>query len=102
MKGVTKLFVLFLLLSNVCLNQVRVAGLQNLVKIMSLYYQFMEEYMGRALFAVSKTKFQREGAVTFGIMVFVFCDCFYCLIPSPSPPPKSSECIWGGLIFGFP
>ncbi len=32
--------------------QVRVAALQNLVKIMSLYYQYMETYMGPALFAV--------------------------------------------------
>lgn len=30
----------------------RVAALQNLVKIMSLYYQYMETYMGPALFAV--------------------------------------------------
>ena len=29
------------------------AALQNLVKIMSLYYQYMESYMGPALFAVS-------------------------------------------------
>ena len=34
-------------------TQVRVAALQCLVKIMSLYYQFMEHYMGPALFAVS-------------------------------------------------
>ena len=33
--------------------QVQVAALQNLVKIMSLYYQYMESYMGPALFAVS-------------------------------------------------
>ena len=32
---------------------IRVAALQCLVKIMSLYYQFMESYMGPALFAVS-------------------------------------------------
>lgn len=37
----------------VCVFQVRVAALQNLVKIMSLYYQYMETYMGPALFAVS-------------------------------------------------
>lgn len=36
-----------------CVFQVRVAALQNLVKIMSLYYQYMETYMGPALFAVS-------------------------------------------------
>ena len=34
-------------------SQVRVAALQCLVKIMSLYYQFMEHYMGPALFAVN-------------------------------------------------
>ena len=33
-------------------ESVRVAALQNLVKIMSLYYQYMEAYMGPALFAV--------------------------------------------------
>ena len=33
--------------------QIRVAALQNLVRIMSLYYQHMESYMGPALFAVS-------------------------------------------------
>jgi importin subunit beta-1 len=34
-------------------TQVRVAALQCLVKIMSLYYQYMETYMGQALFPVS-------------------------------------------------
>ena len=34
--------------------QVRVAALQCLVKIMSLYYLYMEHYMGPALFAVSR------------------------------------------------
>lgn len=38
------------------LFQVRVAALQNLVKIMSLYYQYMETYMGPALFAVRRHK----------------------------------------------
>jgi len=33
--------------------KVTVAALQNMVKIMSLYYQHMEMYMGPALFAVS-------------------------------------------------
>ena len=33
--------------------QVKVAALQCLVKIMSLYYQFMESYMGPALFAIT-------------------------------------------------
>lgn len=32
---------------------IRVAALQCLVKIMSLYYHYMEHYMGPALFAVS-------------------------------------------------
>lgn len=32
---------------------VRVAALQCLVKIMSLYYQYMEPYMGQALFPVN-------------------------------------------------
>lgn len=34
-------------------TQVRVAALQCLVKIMTLYYIYMEHYMGPALFAVS-------------------------------------------------
>ncbi|KAJ8019665.1 Importin subunit beta-1 [Holothuria leucospilota] len=34
-------------------NQVKVAALQCLVKIVSLYYQYMEPYMGPALFAIS-------------------------------------------------
>lgn len=38
-------------------SQVRVAALQCLVKIMSLYYQYMEHYMGPALFAVSRPSF---------------------------------------------
>ena len=33
--------------------QVKVAALQCLVKIMSLYYQYMEAYMGQALFAIT-------------------------------------------------
>lgn len=37
-------------------TQVRVAALQCLVKIMSLYYVHMEDYMGSALFAVSNPK----------------------------------------------
>lgn len=32
------------------------AALQNLVKIMSLYYQYMETYMGPALFAVRRRR----------------------------------------------
>lgn len=34
------------------ITQIRVAGLQCLVKIMSLYYQYMEPYMPQALFPV--------------------------------------------------
>lgn len=34
-------------------TQIRVAALQCLVKIMSLYYQYMEPYMAQALFPVS-------------------------------------------------
>lgn len=34
-------------------TQIRVAALQCLVKIMTLYYQFMEPYMAQALFPVS-------------------------------------------------
>ena len=33
--------------------QVKVAALQCLVKIVSLYYQFMESYVGPALFAIT-------------------------------------------------
>ena len=33
--------------------RVKVAALQALVKIMSLYYQYMESYMGPALFAIT-------------------------------------------------
>lgn len=39
-------------------TKVRVAALQCLVKIMSLYYQYMEHYMGPALFAV-RLRFSR-------------------------------------------
>ncbi|XP_076054575.1 importin subunit beta Fs(2)Ket isoform X2 [Oratosquilla oratoria] len=34
-------------------TQIKVAALQCLVKIMSLYYQYMEHYMGAALFAIT-------------------------------------------------
>ena len=33
--------------------KVKVAALQCLVRIMSLYYQYMETYMGPALFAIT-------------------------------------------------
>jgi importin subunit beta-1 len=34
-------------------DQIKVSALQNLVKIMNLYYEFMEAYMGPALFAIT-------------------------------------------------
>ena len=40
--------------------QVKVAALQCLVKIMSLYYQFMEAYMGPALFAITLEAMKSE------------------------------------------
>jgi len=40
--------------------QVKVAALQCLVKIMSLYYQFMEAYMGQALFAITLEAMKSE------------------------------------------
>ena len=47
---------------------VQIAALQNLVKIMGLYYHFMEAYMGPALFAVSSIPviIRREGLVDLG------------------------------------
>ena len=48
-------------------SHVSVAALQCLVKIMSLYYQYMEHYMGPALFAVSPRAIPRS-------------------LPRPSPP----------------
>jgi len=40
--------------------QVKVAALQCLVKIMSLYYQYMEAYMGQALFAITLEAMKTE------------------------------------------
>ena len=40
--------------------KVRVAALQCLVKIMSLYYQYMEAYMGPALFAITLDAMKSE------------------------------------------
>lgn len=34
--------------------KIQVAALQNLVKILTLYYDYMEYYMGPALFAVKR------------------------------------------------
>ena len=34
-------------------DQIKVSALQNLVKIMNLYYEFMEAYMSQALFAIT-------------------------------------------------
>lgn len=39
--------------------KIQVAALQNLVKILSLYYDYMEYYMGPALFAVSQSSSSR-------------------------------------------
>ncbi|XP_057376341.1 importin subunit beta-1-like [Daphnia carinata] len=41
-------------------TKVRVAALQCLVKIMSLYYQYMEHYMGPALFAITLEAMRSE------------------------------------------
>ncbi|CAH0389883.1 unnamed protein product [Bemisia tabaci] len=41
-------------------TQVRVAALQCLVKIMSLYYQYMEPYMGQALFPITLEAMKSE------------------------------------------
>lgn len=41
-------------------NSVQVAALQNLVRIMSLYYQYMESYMGPALFAITLEAMKSE------------------------------------------
>jgi len=40
--------------------QVKVAAMQCLVKIMSLYYQYMEAYMGQALFAITLEAMKSE------------------------------------------
>jgi len=40
--------------------QVKVAAMQCLVKIMSLYYQYMEAYMGQALFAITLEAMKNE------------------------------------------
>ena len=34
-------------------DQIKVSALQNLVRIMNLYYEYMENYMGQALFAIT-------------------------------------------------
>ena len=38
-------------------SKIQVAALQNLVKILTLYYDYMEYYMGPALFAVRRISF---------------------------------------------
>lgn len=40
--------------------KIQVAALQNLVKILSLYYDYMEYYMGPALFAVCQSSSSRR------------------------------------------
>lgn len=56
-------------------TQVRVAALQCLVKIMSLYYHYMEPYMGQALFPVSKMNNDQRNFVWNNH--FVFCAFFF-------------------------
>ena len=51
-------------------SRVRVAALQCLVKIMSLYYVYMEHYMGPALFAVS-THHMHHIVKMFHIIMFI-------------------------------
>ena len=46
-------------------TQIRVAALQCLVRIMSLYYQYMEFYMGPALFAVSYAYTDRSSSLIY-------------------------------------
>jgi importin subunit beta-1 len=46
--------------------KIQVAALQNLVKILTLYYDYMEYYMGPALFAVR----------IFSIILFYYCLLF--------------------------
>ena len=58
-----------------CNNEdIQVAALQNLVKIMSLYYVHMEAYMGPAIFAVSVLRFVLTGRVRWCVCVCV-CAC---------------------------
>ena len=45
--------------------KIQVAALQNLVKILSLYYDYMEYYMGPALFAVSQALLTLTPTLTF-------------------------------------
>lgn len=40
-------------------TQIRVTALQCLVKIMTLYYEFMDAYMAQALFPVSASYFNK-------------------------------------------
>ena len=49
--------------------QVKIAALQNLVKIMSLYYDYMVAYMGPALFAVSRFHYIVETAYSMAAKV---------------------------------
>lgn len=51
-------------------NQIKVSALQNLVKIMNLYYEYMEPYMGPALFAVS--------SCFFTISLFIYDSFLFC------------------------
>lgn len=48
--------------------KIQVAALQNLVKILTLYYDYMEYYMGPALFAVREYWNSGEGKFFFSIL----------------------------------
>jgi importin subunit beta-1 len=50
-------------------DQIKVSALQNLVKIMNLYYEFMEAYMSQALFAItlSAMKSQNDDVALQGV-----------------------------------
>ena len=76
-------------------TQVRVAALQCLVKIMSLYYQYMEHYMGPALFAV---RF---------VSLVIECVDYYVWFPRLGPPFGLSSSLVHSLphllhLFAFP
>jgi len=55
-------------------TQVRVAALQCLGKIMSLYYQYMEHYMGPALFAVRFGFFDKGNVQCLACLHYRICD----------------------------
>lgn len=52
-------------------TQIRVTALQCLVKVMTLYYEFMDSYMGQALFPVSINCFNQFRVFPSFILIFV-------------------------------